>query len=251
MSGLSDKLIVALDVDKDKAKSLVDILYPTVKRFKVGSQLFTACGPAAVEMVGRKGGSVFLDLKFHDIPNTVYLATQSGTTCAFVNITENNIFRNVPIPPVFMMTVHVAGGKKMLVEAAKSAKEISEDLKIPKPYIIGVTRLTSDEYNENMQAEVVSSAMLAKEAGLEGVVCSAQEAAAVRKACGGDFIIVTPGIRLKGAPAGDQKRIATAQEAIAAGADYLVVGRPIVESDNPLGAAQKILDEIREAVSSR
>lgn len=242
MQEIKDKLIVALDLDTlEKAERLVDILYPTVTMFKIGSQLFTACGSAAVDMIGKKGARVFLDLKFHDIPNTVYLATHSGTSCAFVYIEENNRSKNVAIPPVFMMTVHIAGGKKMLEAAARSAKETSDELKIPKPLIVGVTRLTSEEHNENTQDEVLSSARVAKDAGLDGIVCAVSEAKIIREEFGEKFIIVTPGIRPKGYKKDDQSRVATAQEAIEAGADYIVVGRPILEAQDPLKAVEELV----------
>jgi orotidine-5'-phosphate decarboxylase len=242
MQDISDKLIVALDVKTlDEAKRFVDMLYPTVKRFKVGNQLFTACGPAAVAMIGEKGAKVFLDLKFYDIPNTVYFATHSGTSSSVVYIEEKNGIKNVVMAPVFMMTVHIVGGRKMLEEAARSAKETSEELKIPKPFIVGVTRLTSEEANEHTQKDVLDAARLAKDSGLDGVVCSVHEAAAVRKACGKDFIIVTPGIRPKDTHRGDQKRVATAEEALKAGADFIVVGRPVLEANDPLAAAKDLL----------
>lgn len=251
MLDINDKLIVALDVDSlKKAEYFVDILYPRVKIFKVGSQLFTVSGPEAVKMVAKKGAHVFLDLKFHDIPNTVFLSIGTGTALNYEihpNITGTVI--EATELAVFMMTVHIQGGIAMLKSAVRGATEKANALNIARPFIVGVTRLTSEEYNENTQAEVLSSARLAKDAGLDGIVCAASEAGIVRKEFGGDFIIVTPGIRPKGVSAGDQKRIATAQEAIKAGADYIVVGRPIIESENPLSAAEKILDDIKEAVS--
>ena len=250
MQDISDKLIVALDVDTlERAERLVNALYPTVKLFKVGSQLFTACGPVAVEMIGKKGAKVFLDLKFYDIPNTVYLATTTGTSCAFVYVTEPRGVKGLEIPPVFMMTVHTAGGKKMLEEAARGAKEISNKLKIPKPLIIGVTRLTSEEYSKDTKDEVLSPARLAKDSGLDGVVCAVSEAKIIREEFGKNFIIVTPGIRPKVTSVDDQKRVATAQEAIEAGADYIVVGRPIIEAEDPRKATENILDGIKGAIA--
>jgi orotidine-5'-phosphate decarboxylase len=224
MQDLKNKLIVALDVDTlEKAKDLVEKLKNEVKCFKIGSQLFTACGPEAVRMVGEKGAKVFLDLKFHDIPNTVFLAVSSGTSA-----------------PVVMMTVHTKGGREMLEAALRGAEKKAQELKIPRPFIVGVTRLTSDEDQGNIQAEVLQAARMAKDAGLDGVVCAVSEAAAVRKEFGGGFIIVTPGIRAKNKKTDDQKRTATAAEAIAAGAHFIVVGRPIVEADNPLQALKEL-----------
>lgn len=234
MQEISDKLIVALDVDTlEEAKRFVGILYPTVKLFKIGSQLFTACGPEAVKMVAEKGGKVFLDLKFYDIPRTVYAAVTSGTGLS--TSAEPTIF------PVFMMTVHIKGGIDMLKKAVEGASQKAGELKIKKPLVVGVTELTSQEASEK---DIVDAARIAKEAGLDGVVCSTLEARKVREEFGKNFIIVTPGIRPKGSSADDQKRTATAQEAIEAGADYIVVGRPILEASNPLLAAQEIRREL-------
>ncbi len=225
MQKLDDKLIVALDVDSlKKAENFVGTLFPKVKIFKVGSQLFTACGPQAVNMIQKKGAKVFLDLKFHDIPNTVKNAVEIATSLK-----------------VFMLTLHISGGREMLEAIAN----------IPgRPLVVGVTVLTSSNEND-AEHSVLSLARLAKNSGLDGVVCSVHEAAMVRKECGRDFIIVTPGIRLARLHCGgagsktldDQKRTATAKEAIEAGADYIVVGRPILESKNPLLIAQEIIGE--------
>lgn len=240
MQELEDKLIVALDVPTlDEAKRFVGILYPRVKIFKVGSQLFTACGPAVVEMIGRRGARVFLDLKFYDIPKTVYLVSGTGTSCAFTYVAASQGVKNLASPPVFMMSVHIKGGIDMLREAVKGASEKATELNIEKPFIVGVTKLTSEEATLK---EVLDAARIAKEAGLDGVVCAVSEAYAVREEFGLNFIIVTPGIRPKGSSAGDQKRIATAREAIEAGANYIVVGRPILEAEDPLKAVNDLLD---------
>lgn len=225
MPSLENKLIVALDVfTLEEARRLVDLLYPEVKLFKIGSQLFTACGPEAVKIIGEKGARVFLDLKFHDIPNTVASATSSGTSL-----------------PVFMMTVHTKGGKAMLEAAVRGAMEKSDELKIDRPLIVGVTRLTSDDNQEDTSKVVLEAARLAKDSGLDGVVCAASEAGLIRNEFGKKFIIVTPGIRPKGAASDDQKRTATAQEAIAAGSDYLVIGRPILKAQDPLRAVKELI----------
>lgn len=245
MQDINDKLIVALDVDTlEKAERLVNTLYPTVRLFKVGSQLFTAHGSAAVEMIGKKGARVFLDLKFYDIPNTVYMATASSTSCAFVYVTEPRGVKNFAIPPVFMMTVHIQGGKEMLEQSMKGAIDESKKQNIERPLIVGVTVLTSVADSQNILATVIERAKLARGAGLDGVVCSVSEAAAVRKECGKDFIIVTPGIRLAGSKSDDQKRIATPEEANKAGANYIVVGRPVLEAGDPLKVVQEILQEM-------
>jgi len=215
---IAERLIVALDVDNlEEAKRLVDILYPNVKIFKVGSQLFTACGPEAVRMIVKKGAKVFLDLKFHDIPNTVKKAIVSAAKLK-----------------VYMLTVHLSGGKDMLGAAVSIAD---------RPKIIGVSVLTS-ESKEDTKDKVLNLAKLAKAAGLDGVVCSAQETNMIREACGKDFIIVTPGIRPEGYVIDDQVRITTPKEAVKAGADFIVVGRPIIKAENPKEAAVKILKDI-------
>ena len=251
MLNIKDKLIVALDVDTVKdAERFVNMLVPLgIKLFKIGGQLFTAFGPEAVKMVGAKGGRVFLDLKFHDIPHTVFCATSSGTSCSYVATTtsypnlQGDIKESVQ-PPVFMMTVHIGGGEEMLKAAVEGAQSRATELNIKTPLIVGVTVLTSDKSSTNTQDEVLARARLAQKAGLDGIVCSVHEANAVRQACGNEFIIVTPGIRPKGAEANDQKRIATAKDAIFAGANYIVVGRPILEAADPLEAAKDIIKEM-------
>lgn len=246
MQDLMDKLIVALDVDTlDKAKEVLDALGEKVKLYKIGSQLFTAAGHKAIEMVANKGGKVFLDLKFHDIPNTVYSATCSCTSiaCTFVPVENEAAISKVKestVFPVFMMTVHTKGGAKMLAEAARAAKEKAEELKITRPFIVGVTRLTSDPDTGNTKEEVLSAARLAKDSGLDGVVCAATETKMIREVFGPDFIIVNPGIRAKSAKADDQKRTATAKEAIEAGASFIVVGRPILEASDPVKALTEL-----------
>ncbi len=243
---MSAKLIVALDVEKlEDAERLVKSLYPDVEMFKIGSQLYTAVGPQAVRMVGKMGGKVFLDLKFHDIPHTVGNAVLACTnlSCVVASMNPNleTEIKGVVSYPVFMMTVHTAGGREMMQFAAKAARQRAKELKIERPKIVGVTVLTSDEESESTEKTVIARAQAAKLAGLDGVVCSAHEAAVVRREYGKDFIIVTPGIRPNGAAKDDQKRTATVDEAIAAGSDYLVVGRPIVAADDPRQAAQGFL----------
>ena len=221
---LRPKLILALDVDTcQEARHWVKLLYPEVKIFKVGLQLFTACGPKIIEFIRKKGAEVFLDLKFHDIPNTAACATRQAARLK-----------------VKMLTLHTSGGLEMLKKSACAAREEAKKLRVKPPLLLGVTVLTSDSKTENTAAVVLARACLAKEAGLDGAVCSVDEAAIVRKACGRDFIIVTPGIRPKGASAGDQKRIATASAAVSSGANYLVVGRPILEAEDPLRAAREL-----------
>jgi len=219
------KTILALDVENIlQARNFLKKLYPQVKLYKVGPMLFTAYGPRIVELARKKGAQVFLDLKFHDIPNTVAGAVRQAVRLK-----------------VAMLTLHTSGGKEMLQAAAHAAAIEAKKIKIKKPLLLGVTVLTSDKAGKNTRATVVTRARLAQAAGLDGVVCSVHEAAAVRKACGRKFVIVTPGIRPAGADTGDQKRVATARGAFAAGANYIVVGRPILEAKNPLRALKEIL----------
>lgn len=237
MLNTSDKLIVALDVEDLKtAESLVNRLYPTVKIFKIGSPLFTKEGPAAVSLIQKKGAKVFLDLKFHDIPNTVGLASRFATSLG-----------------VFMFNVHIQGGLYMMKEAKKASVEEATRLKINKPIILGVTILTSMDEKElldigirkGIKEQVLYLARLAKQAGLDGVVAAPKEAQSIRWACGDDFVIVTPGIRPEWAQPQDQKRIATPKEAIGSGANYIVIGRPIIEAADPLDAAMKVFQEMK------
>ena len=231
-----EKLIVALDVgDLNAAKDILFKLYPAVNTFKIGSQLFTSVGPAAVEAVRSMGAKVFLDLKFHDIPNTVANAVRSATRLG-----------------VFMMNVHVQGGFDMMKQAVHAAKEESDKLKINRPIILGVTVLTSMgdkdlkdlEIRKGVKSQVTYLAKLAKDAGLDGVVASADEIQPIRWTCGDDFIIVTPGIRPAWAQKGDQKRTATPAEAVKMGTDYIVVGRPILEAPDPKAAAGEVIKEM-------
>ncbi len=229
MSPAKDKLIVALDVDSfDEARRIVDDLGDIVDIFKVGSQLFVAHGPLVVHHLQAKGKKVFLDLKFHDIPNTVAGAVRSA----------------VSLGGLFMLTVHTQGGLEMLQAASRAAKEQAAVLGVPKPLIIGVTVLTSQAKDARTNDIVVQRALLAKQADLDGVVASVEEASLVRGRLGSGFIIVTPGIRPAGTDAGDQKRAATPAAAMHSGSDFLVVGRPIIQAPSPRQAALKILEEI-------
>jgi orotidine-5'-phosphate decarboxylase len=218
---MKSKLIVALDVDNyDEAAGLVKDLRDAVEVFKVGSQLFTRYGPKIVEFINEQGRQCFLDLKFHDIPNTVAKAVESAAALK-----------------VFMLTVHTCGGEEMLKAAARL---------IPgRPVIVGVTVLTS--VPGNVVGEVVERARLAQKCGLNGVVASPKELPVLRKEFGEKFLIVTPGIRPEWADAGDQKRVMTPAEAVAAGASYIVVGRPIVAAPKPVAAALRILTEMSAA----
>ncbi|MBF0483916.1 MAG: orotidine-5'-phosphate decarboxylase [Candidatus Omnitrophica bacterium] len=235
-----DKLILALDVyTLEEAKAIIYQLHDAVDIYKIGSQLFTACGPEIVRYVISKGKKVFLDLKYHDIPNTVASAVSSAIKMSADEISKNAIF---------MCTVHTQGGEEMLKRSADAAHETAAQLGVRKPIIVGITVLTSDAKTEGVAALVLERARLAKKAGLDGVVASSQEAAMLRKELGKDFVIVTPGIRPAGAEVGDQKRITTPADAIKNGSDYLVVGRPILNAQDPQEAAKQILSEIEKAI---
>jgi len=229
---MKPQLIVALDVPSwVRATKLVDWLSPVVRYFKVGSQLFTLCGPRIIRYIRSKGGEVFLDLKFHDIPNTVAHAVRAAAEL-----------------DVAMMTVHASGGREML-EAAVAASKIPRrrGRRIRRsPRIVAVTVLTSQVLPDTAR-EVVRRAKLAKEAGCHGVVASVHECARLRKLLGKSFIIITPGIRPRGTAVGDQKRVATPARAVKAGSTYLVVGRPVVSSLDPKGAVDALTAEISKA----
>lgn len=216
------KVIFALDVD-----SLKDVHRSTkkfenkIKFYKIGLQLFTQCGKAAVEKVHQTGARVFLDLKFHDIPNTVAKASENAAELG-----------------VFMFNVHALGGLDMMRAAKEASLKKAKTLGIKPPRVLGVTLLTSlnqaslkNELKVNRKTDdyVVTLAKLAQKAGLDGVVASAHEAKKIRKACGKNFLIVTPGIRLAQGIAQDQKRVATPREAFDAGADYIVMGRALLK----------------------
>ncbi|MGD0061322.1 MAG: orotidine-5'-phosphate decarboxylase [Verrucomicrobiia bacterium] len=214
---MKSKLIVALDVDSfQEAAALVQVTRDVVDVFKVGSQLFTRVGPQIIEFLHEQGKECFLDLKFHDIPNTVARAVEVAAALR-----------------VRMVTVHACGGAEMLRAAAA----------VPhRPLLLGVTVLTS--VGGNVQAEVLRLAKLAKRCGLNGVIASPREIHPIRKVMGGNFLIVTPGIRLAKTELGDQRRAMAPAEAIIAGADYIVVGRPIIAARNPAHAVLKIAEEI-------
>ncbi|MDO8535627.1 MAG: orotidine-5'-phosphate decarboxylase [Candidatus Omnitrophota bacterium] len=232
-----ERLIVALDVDtKEKAVELAEKLQSEVKIFKIGSELFTSCGPDIVAAVKSMGCGIFLDLKFHDIPNTVAKSAIAATRLG-----------------VTILNVHALGGYDMMKSAAEAVAMEAKALKIMKPKIIAVTILTSaDEnslkkigINDNMENQVLRLAKLAKDASLDGVVASPSEVKLIRRALGEEFIIVTPGVRPLWADVNDQKRIATPKEAVQSGATYIVVGRPVVKAADPIAAAKRILEEIR------
>jgi len=225
------KIIVALDYSSaEKALALVERLEPTLCRLKVGKELFAAAGPVLVEQLIRKGFGVFLDLKFHDIPNTVAQAC----------IVAANL-------GVWMVNVHALGGRKMLAAAREAI-----DNSAHQPKLVAVTMLTSMSQDDLIDigvtvtpAEMVLRlATLARESGLDGVVCSAQEAALLRRECGSEFCLVTPGIRPALVSKDDQSRIMTPQAAVQAGSSYLVIGRPITQARDPLQVLLDVNQEI-------
>jgi orotidine-5'-phosphate decarboxylase len=237
----ADRLYVALDVERlDAAEALLDRLAGVVGGCKIGNQLFTAAGPVAVERALKRGFRVFLDLKFHDIPNTVAGAVREATRLG-----------------VFMLNVHASGGLAMMRAAAASATTTAKELALPRPLVLGVTVLTSLDRRalerevgvpDTVESHVLNLAERAREAGLDGCVASPREIGPLRLALGRRWVIVTPGIR-PAERADDQARTATPGAAIRAGADYLVVGRPITAATDPLGAARTILDEVRQTSS--
>jgi len=237
---ICNPLVVALDVDTvEQAMALVERLGGSVGMFKVGKQLFTAAGPDVIRRIIGRGEKVFLDLKFHDIPNTV---AKAGVEAARLGVSIFNL--------------HALGGSKMMRAAAEAVNEAVEREKMPRPLILGVTVLTShtqESLNEvgidrRLEDEVVALARLCKASGVDGVVASPHEIVPIREALGDrNFVILTPGVRPAGAAHGDQSRVMTPAEAVAAGADYLVVGRPITAAEDPAMAARKILEEIERA----
>lgn len=241
MLSAKERLIIALDVDTiEEAEMLVSRLQDHVGVFKIGMQLFNNEGPEVVRRVNGLGGKVFLDLKLHDIPNTV------GQAAAVLTRQK-----------VFMFNVHTAGGSEMMAKAIAGARQEAVESGVPFPLVIGVTVLTSINQaileNEmgiprTVEAQVVQWAQLAQKSGLNGVVASPKEIAAIRAACGHDFVIVTPGVRPAWADVNDQKRVMTPREAVAAGASYLVVGRPITGAADPVEAARKIVEEMEEGL---
>jgi orotidine-5'-phosphate decarboxylase len=237
----SDKLIVALDVETaHPALDLFDALRDAVGIFKIGSQLFTAAGPEIVRQIVARGGRVFLDLKFHDIPNTVAAAGIEATRLG-----------------VSIFNVHASGGVEMMKRTAEAVAETAERERLMKPKVIAVTLLTSLDQSSLAQlgiddeppAVVGRLARVVADCGLDGVVASPREIRIIRETVAKrDFLIVTPGIRSGAEATQDQRRTLTAAEAIRAGADYLVVGRPIINAEDPLGAARKMVEEIDAAM---
>lgn len=228
---MESPVIVALDFDSaDAALGLADRLDPSTCRLKVGKELFTRTGQGLVEVLVQRGFDVFLDLKFHDIPNTVAAAVRSAAELG-----------------VWMVNVHASGGRRMMQAARESLSALADP-----PLLIGVTVLTSlsDEdlqelgWSGTVEERVLQLAALAADCGLDGVVCSARETQALRAQCGPGFSLVTPGIRLAGDAAGDQRRVVTPADAVANGSDYLVIGRSITQADDPVAALERVHREL-------
>ncbi|HWQ73680.1 MAG TPA: orotidine-5'-phosphate decarboxylase [Syntrophomonas sp.] len=233
-----DRIILALDVDThEEALMLVKDLAPYVGAFKIGMQLYNSIGPAIVQEVNQLGGRVFVDLKLHDIPNTV---SSAGKVLARLQC--------------YMFNLHAAGGREMMKTTVDEVKAETAALGIATPLMLAVTVLTSISDQQlkeemfvagmNVRELAVKWAQMAKESGLDGVVCSPREITAIREACGSDFKIVTPGIRPRWSEVNDQKRITTPRDALELGADYMVIGRPITRADNPRAAAMRIIEEL-------
>jgi len=241
---VKDRLIVALDVESaQEARELFARLRDHAGMFKIGSQLFTAAGPGIVRELVAAGASIFLDLKFHDIPNTV---ASAGVEAARLGVS--------------MFNVHALGGSEMMRRTAEATMEVSTREGSKRPVVIAVTVLTSSDNATLAEVGIPSDpltmvkrlARLAEECGLDGVVASPKEVATVRAAVrASDFLIVTPGVRPIGAASDDQKRIMTPAEALMAGADYLVMGRAILKADDPQQAVIKIVEEMSRSLAHK
>jgi orotidine-5'-phosphate decarboxylase len=232
-------IIFALDVGSwEEAQRFVEELREWVWGFKIGKELFTWMGPKVVEMVQERGGNVFLDLKYHDIPATVAKASTMATRLG-----------------VSMFNLHTLGGLDMMRAAVEASREVAHKEGLSSPVVLGVTVLTSLRESDlravgiskTLEEEVVQLASLAQQAGLDGVVASPLEITPLRGACGEDMVVVTPGVRPHKGARHDQARVMTPHEAVEAGADFVVIGRPIRDAKDPLKATQEILQEIRSA----
>ena len=235
---MRDRLIVALDVDSlEQAQKLVKLLAGEVGMFKIGKQLFTHAGPQAVQLIQDLGGEIFLDLKFHDIPNTVAKAAIEATRLG-----------------VKMFNVHASGSLEMMRMTVKEVERVCRQEKLRRPIMLAVTVLTSLNQDDLQRVgvehevadQVVRLALLTKEAAMDGVVASPQEVPVIRKACGRSFVIVTPGIRPSDGKPNDQQRVMTPHDAVRGGVDYIVVGRPILEARDPIEAARAIVANMEQ-----
>jgi len=237
MTAPHERIIIALDGDYslDDVARLAGLLSGSVGMLKVGKRLFTRFGPQVLDVINKKGVSIFLDLKFHDIPNTV------AEACA-----------EAVAHKVALINVHASGGRQMMLKAREAIDARSAALGVPRPKLIAVTVLTSldDEairevgFADRVEGQVRRLALLAKECGLDGVVAAPGEARMIREACGPDFLIVTPGIRPAALDGDDQKRAVTPKMAMEMGSDYIVVGRPVIKAPDPVAAAKSIAAEM-------
>lgn len=234
---MRERLIVALDVDNlHQVEALVPLLAREVGMFKIGKQLFTHAGPQAVRLIQELGGEVFLDLKFHDIPNTVAKAAIEATRLG-----------------VKMFNVHASGSIEMMHTTVNEVRRVCRQEKLRRPIMLGVTVLTSLDHSDlkrlgvkgGVAGHVVRLALLTQEAGMDGVVASPHEVADIRSACGRRFIIVTPGIRPAKGDQHDQRRVMTPRAAVRQGVDFIVVGRPIIEAKDPVAAAREIVADMK------
>lgn len=233
-------LILALDTTSlERAEELIEATKDSVDVYKIGNEAFSALGPAIVQVIHKKGKEVFLDLKFHDIPNTVASAVRAAATTL----------------GVYLLNLHIAGGRAMMEAAVNELNRLEKENKIRRPRLIGVTVLTSLESPDlkdigfaetDVQKTVLRLAKLADTSGLDGVVASPQEIKMIREHLGRDFLIVTPGIRPSGTQTGDQKRTMSAAQALQYGADFIVVGRPITTAPDPGAVARLMLKEARQ-----
>lgn len=232
----AEKIIVALDVDSaENASQLVKQLTPPLHYYKVGFRLFVACGPPIIAVLKQLGAKIFLDLKFHDIPNTVAEAAEAATKLG-----------------VEMFNIHLSGGREMIKAAVKAAALTAEKMGRPRPRVLGVSVLSSFSaemlqdtgISRTLEEHVTALSAAGLQCGLDGIIASPREAVLLRRNFGDEFLIVTPGVRPAGAAVDDQQRILTPQQALQAGASFLVIGRPIIKHAEPRQAAQEILAEI-------
>lgn len=232
----AEKIIVALDVDNEaEAYALVKALSPPITFYKVGMKLFTICGPGVLTGLKKLGVKIFLDLKFHDIPSTVASAAEVVTRYG-----------------VDMFNIHLSGGREMVYAAMEAVQGTAARQGILRPLVIGVTVLTSLDAHaleevgigRGLTRHVAGLALMGRESGLDGVVASSQESSTIRAECGENFLIVTPGIRPAWSARNDQERVLTPRQALEAGADYLVIGRPITKHLSPEKAVEKIIAEM-------
>ncbi len=238
---MRERLILALDVDDlERVKVVVRLLAGEVGMFKVGKQLFTHAGPPAVKLIQELGGEVFLDLKFHDIPTTVAKAAAEATRLG-----------------VKMFNVHASGSLEMMRQTVREVRRVCRQENLKRPIMLAVTVLTSLSKSDlekvgvdgEVADQVVRLALLTQEAGMDGVVASPNEVAGIRDACGRRFIIVSPGIRSQKGKRNDQRRVMTPEEAVRAGVDYIVVGRPIMEAKDPMSAVREIISEMEHSAA--